>query len=115
MIEKVKELTGLSVNMSQVLMAKSIVEAYIGRLQEELSDKDTEWFIRCVAYQTKYMSENDVMSNGYKTVRQDDSTVSFNANYALSPLVIQTAKNFSFNTRISQISLVPFLDKSDSE
>lgn len=115
-IDEVKKLTGLSTNQSNLFLAQGIIEAFIGHTVDELeSAKDLAWFNRAIAYQVIYMTDNKVFTTGYETIRQDDSTVKFNSNYALSPLAISACKNLSFNISIKQIQFQPFIVRTETE
>ena len=110
MIEQVKQLTGLSTNKANVFLAQGIIESFVGKTVDEVTDdKDIEWLTRAIAYQTIYITDNKVFTTGEKTIRQDDSTVQFNQNYVISPLAAETCKNLSWNVSIRQIQFAPFV------
>ena len=108
--DDVKSATGTSVTESQLNQARAVVEAFIGKMEPELSGKDLEWFERMVAWQSAYMTENDIFTTANaESIRQDDSTVRFNKDYSISPLVITATRHLSWKVGIGQVRMSPWI------
>ena len=109
-IDDVKRLTGIATNEVKMNQAKAVVESFIGRLESEIEGKDLEWFIRMVCWQTVYMTENDVFTTAnVESIRQDDSTVKFNKNFSVSPLVITATRHLSWKVAVGQVQMNPWI------
>ena len=109
-IEDVKALTGIATNEVKMNQAKAVVETFIGRLEAEISGRDLEWFERMVAWQVAYMTENDVFTTAnVESIRQDESTVKFNKNFGISPLVITATRHLSWKVPIGQVQMSPWV------
>lgn len=109
-IEDVKRLTGVATNEVKMNQAKAVVETFIGRLESEIAGKDLEWFVRMVCWQVAYMTENDVFTTAnVESIRQDDSTVKFNKDFGISPLVITATRHLSWKVPIGQVQMSPWV------
>lgn len=111
-INDVKRLTGIATNEVKMNQAKAIVESFIGRLETEIEGTDLEWFIRMVSWQVAYMTENDVFTTAnVESIRQDDSTVKFNRDFGISPLVITSTRHLSWKVAIGQVQMSPWMSQ----
>lgn len=109
-IDDVKRLTGIATNEIKMNQAKAIVETFIGRLESEIAGNDLEWFTRMVSWQVSYMTENDVFTTAnVESIRQDDSTVKFNKDHSISPLVITATRHLSWKVAIGQVQMSPWI------
>ena len=99
-IERVLELTGYTVDSSELLQAQAIVELASGRPESAVSNEsDRGWLEYAVCWQAAYMHNSDVFEQAnVSKVTQDRSTVEFGDRvFALSPLVVEAVKRLSWN------------------
>lgn len=55
-IEQVNDLTGYEVTQETIIMAQSVIESYVGRVEAEVVDpNDRELLSKAAAYQSAYM------------------------------------------------------------
>jgi hypothetical protein len=101
---QVFNLTSANVNESLISRAQSIIEVYVGRLEEYVTnDDDLEYLKRAVAYQAAYMLNNeDIVFEqiAASTISQNDSVVTFKSGDQnspwIAPLAIMACKRLSF-------------------
>lgn len=111
-IDDVKRLTGIATNEVKMNQAKAVVETFIGRLEAEIAGRDLEWFERMVAWQVAYMTENDIFTTAnVESIRQDESTVRFNRNHSICPLVITATRHLSWKVAIGQVQMGPWVNQ----
>lgn len=101
--EQVKELTGYEVTQDSIVMAQSIIEAYIGRVEVDIYDPaDNVLLGRATAYQAAYMVKNkelvfeqmatvQVMQFGQMVTFGPGGTAPF-----IAPLAVLATKNLSW-------------------
>lgn len=107
--EQVLELTGYTVDLATITMAQSIIEAYIGRVEAEVTDgNDATLLSKAVAYQTAYMfnqkglvfeqiSAQQIMQYGMMmTFKADEPAAPF-----VAPLAILACKRLSWKRQRS--------------
>lgn len=90
-IEQVKELTDYDVDAKTITMAQSIIEAYVGRLEIEVTNaSDVVLLGRATAYQAAYMLGNSEavfeQMNAYQ-ISQFGQMVTFQASNVVAPWV----------------------------
>ena len=92
---EVKTITGKIVDAALVARAQYVVEAYIGKFEDEVTNtKDLEILKRAVAYQSAYMLNNEDIvfeQMAVSTVAQNDAATTFKAGDAASPFVAPMA------------------------
>lgn len=109
-IDDVRRLTGVVTDEVKMIQAMAVVESFIGRLDSEIEGNDLEWFERMVSWQVAYMTENDVFTTAnVESLRQDDSTVKFNKDFGISPLVITATRHLSWKVAIGQVQMSPWI------
>jgi hypothetical protein len=101
--EDVIEYTGYSVTGAVIQQAQAIVESYIGRLEDDISDpRDYEILKKATAYQAAYMKDNynkvfqqvamkQVTQNGGIITFKDGDEVPF-----VAPLTAMACKSLSW-------------------
>lgn len=102
--EDVKEMTDYEVSGIEVLRAQTVIEAYMGKLEGDVSNpRDRAILAKAVAYQAAYMKDNydtvfqqvalrQVTSNGgIMTFRAGDDTSPF-----IAPMAVIAMKNLSW-------------------
>ena len=126
-INDVKTITGKIVKADLVERAQYIVEAYVGKIESEVtSEKDIEILRRAVAYQSAYMLNNeDVVFEqmAVSTTMQNDASTTFKQGDKVSPFIapmvvivcntlsfiksrsITTGKIFQPNTTVSWVQI----------
>lgn len=94
-INEVKTITGKIATAALVQRAQYVIEAYIGKFEDEITDTvDLEILSRATAYQTAYMLNNeDVVFEqmSVSTVMQGDSSTTFKQNDSASPFIAPMA------------------------
>ena len=124
-INEVKTITGKIVKADLVERAQYVIEAYVGKLEDEVTNvKDLEILKRAVAYQTAYMLNNEDIvfeQMAVSTTLQNDASTTFKPGDTVSPFIapmsviicnklsfmksrsITTGKIFQPNTTVSWI------------
>lgn len=94
-INEVKTITGKIATAALVQRAQYVIEAYIGKFENEITDElDLEILSRATAYQTAYMLNNeDVVFEqmAVSTTSQNDSSTTFKQNDSTSPFIAPMA------------------------
>lgn len=103
-VEKTAEYTGTTVAQETIIMAQSIIESYIGRIEVEVTNaNDRALLDKAVAYQAAYMFGDEakvfeqmgamqIMQYGQMITFQNDGTSPW-----IAPLAVITCKNLSWN------------------
>jgi hypothetical protein len=102
----VLELTNRNLSQSLINRAQAIVEMYVGKFEDEITnEKDLELIKRAVSYQAAYMDENeDIVFEqiAASTISQNDASTTFKAGDQVSPwiapLTVMSCKKLSFNS-----------------
>lgn len=100
----VKNITGKIVNNQLVARAQYVIESYVGKLEDEVTNtRDIELLKRSVAYQCAYMenSEDIVYEQmAVSTTGQNDAYTTFRNNDTASPwiapMAVMTCSKLSF-------------------
>lgn len=91
----VKDITGKIASNQLVTRAQYVIESYIGKLEDEVTDtKDLELLKRAVAYQTAYMLNNEDLvyeQMSVSTTTQGDASTTFKATDSVSPWIAPMA------------------------
>jgi hypothetical protein len=91
----VKNITGKIVNNQLVERAQYIIEAYVGKFEDEVEDtNDLEVLKRAVAYQCAYMSNNEDLvyeQMSVSTTGQNDAYTTFKSGDKMSPFIAPLA------------------------
>lgn len=102
-IERVKELTNVTVSQEQIIMAQNIIEAYIGRDEVEVTvANDKALLDKAVAYQCAYMvgDEARVFEQAAATqIMQFGNMVTFPMDGVspwIAPLAVMACKKLSW-------------------
>lgn len=103
-VDETKTITGKNVDEGLVQRAQFVIEAYVGKMEEDVTDlKDLEILKRATAYQAAYMVNNEDMvfeqmmvstsgiNDSYTTFKQDDEYSPF-----ISPMARMVCKKLSF-------------------
>jgi ATP-dependent DNA ligase len=94
-ITEVKTITGKIVKADLVERAQYIIEAYVGRMENEVSvDTDIEILKRAVAYQAAYMLNNEDIvfeQMSVSTTGQNDAYTTFKPGDKISPFIAPMA------------------------
>lgn len=94
-VDDVKRITGYVVTNTGLAMAQTIVEVYIGRVEQEVDGmRDKSLLGRAVAYQAAYMRDNAEMifeQVAASQVGQNDSLTTFKAGDFTAPWVAPMA------------------------
>lgn len=103
-IEKTNEYTGKTVTQETIIMAQNIIEAYIGRIEVEVTDgTDRALLDKAVAYQAAYMFGDEakifeqmaamqIMQFGQMVTFANDGTSPW-----IAPLAVLTCKRLSWH------------------
>lgn len=91
----VKTITGKIVNNQLVTRAQYLIEAYIGKFEDEVLDtKDLEILKRAVSYQSAYMENNEDLVYEQMSVAstgQNDAYTTFRTTDKISPYIAPLA------------------------
>jgi hypothetical protein len=91
----VKSITGKIVNNQLVARAQYIIEAFVGKLEDEVTSlKDIEILKRAVAYKSAYMENNEDLvyeQMSVSTTGQNDAYTTFRNNDTNSPWIAPLA------------------------
>jgi hypothetical protein len=91
----VKTITGKIVNNQLVVRAQYLVEAYIGKFENEITNtKDLEILKRAVSYQSAYMENNEDLvyeQMAVSTTGQNDAYTTFKSGDKISPYIAPLA------------------------
>jgi hypothetical protein len=101
---EVKDITGKIVSNQLVSRAQYVIEAYIGKLEEDITlARDEELLKRAVAYQSAYMLNNEDLvyeQMNVSTVGQNDAYTTFKSGDKVSPwiapMAVMTCNKLSF-------------------
>jgi hypothetical protein len=92
---QVKTITGKIVTAALIERAQYVIEAYLGRFENEITDtKDLEILKRSVAYQSAYMLNNEDIvfeQMAVSTTMQNDASTTFKYGDDLSPFIAPMA------------------------
>jgi hypothetical protein len=92
---QVKTITGKVVNAGLVERAQYVIEAYVGKLEADVTDtRDTELLKRATAYQAAYMLNNEDIvfeQMAVSTTMQNDASTTFKAGDSVSPFIAPMA------------------------
>jgi hypothetical protein len=92
---QVKTITGKVVNAGLVERAQYVIEAYVGKLEADVTDtRDLELLKRATAYQTAYMLNNEDIvfeQMAVSTTMQNDASTTFKAGDTVSPFIAPMA------------------------
>jgi hypothetical protein len=92
---EVKTITGKIVSNQLVERAQYIIEAYIGKFENEVVDtKDLKILKRAVAYQCAYMENNEDLvyeQMAVSTTLQNDASTTFKSGDSVSPFIAPMA------------------------
>lgn len=102
--EKVTELTGYTVTGDQISQAQAIIESYVGRLEEDITNpSDIGLLERATSFQAAYMVNN--WGRTYEQVAvsqmvQNSNMITFKANDKtapwVAPLAVMACRNLSW-------------------
>lgn len=102
-IEKTNELTAREVSQETIIMAQSIIEAYVGRDEIEVTDpNDRALMQKAVSYQAAYMHEDDARvfeQMGAQQIMQFGQMITFAQDGAqpwIAPLAVIACKRLSW-------------------
>lgn len=91
----VKTITGKVVSAQQVQRAQYVIEAYLGKLEADITNtRDIELAKRAVAYQSAYMEGNEDLvfeQMAVSTTGQNDAYTTFKNGDSLSPFIAPLA------------------------
>jgi hypothetical protein len=120
-INDVKDITGKIVNAELVSRAQYAIEAYVGKIENDITkEKDIEIMRRAVAYQSAYMLNNEDIvfeqmavsttgqSDSYTTFKPGDTTSPF-----ISPMSVMMCSQLSF-IKVRSIKTGKILKNSSS-
>lgn len=103
-IEQTKEYTGKDVTQETIIMAQSIIEAYIGRIEVNVSDpNDRDLLGKAVAYQSAYMHGDEAKvfeQMGAMQIMQFGQMLTFDTKGAapfIAPLAVLTCRGLSWH------------------
>lgn len=112
-IEQIKELTAKEVTQETIIMAQGIIEAYIGRIEIDVSDPtDRALLGKAVAYQSAYMHDDEAKvfeQMGAQQIMQFGQMITFGQDGTqpwIAPLAVLTCKRLSWK-RIRSIYTGP--------
>lgn len=92
---QVKTITGKVVNASLVERAQYVIEAYVGKLEADITNtRDIELLKRATAYQTAYMLNNEDIvfeQMAVSTTGQNDAYTTFKPGDTISPFIAPMA------------------------
>lgn len=92
---QVKTITGKVVNAGLVERAQYVIEAYVGKLEADVTDtRDTELLKRATAYQAAYMLNNEDIvfeQMAVSTTMQNDASTTFKPGDSVSPFIAPMA------------------------
>lgn len=92
---EVKTITGKIVTNQLVERAQYIIEAYVGKFEDEVADtRDLEILKRAVAYQCAYMENNEDLvyeQMAVSTTLQNDASTTFKPGDLVSPFIAPLA------------------------
>lgn len=116
-VESTKELTGKDVSQETVIMAQSIVEAYIGKIEIEVTDPtDRALLDKATAYQAAYMHGDEAKvfeQMATIQVMQSGNMVTFDTNSDspwIAPLAVIVCRRLSWK-RIHSIRVGPLFPR----
>lgn len=102
-IEQTTELTGKDVTQETIIMAQGIIEAYVGRIEVEVTDPNDRALLgKAVAYQAAYMFGDEAKTfeqMGAMQIMQFGQMVTFNQDGTqpwIAPLAVLTCKRLSW-------------------
>lgn len=102
-VEEVKQLTGYDVDNAKITMAQSIIEAYVGKVEVEVSDaNDLALLGKATAYQVAYMGlQMPLVFEQMQTtsIMQFGQQISFSASSDapfLAPLAVISCRHLSW-------------------
>jgi hypothetical protein len=91
----VKTITGKIVNSQLVTRAQYLIEAYIGKFENEVTNtKDLEILKRAVSYQSAYMENNEDLvyeQMAVSTTGQNDAYTTFKSGDKIAPFIAPLA------------------------
>lgn len=91
----VKTITGKIVNSQLVTRAQYLIEAYIGKFENEVTNtKDLQILKRAVSYQSAYMENNEDLiyeQMSVSTTGQNDAYTTFKSGDKLAPFIAPLA------------------------
>jgi hypothetical protein len=92
---QVKTITGKVVNAGLVERAQYVIEAYVGKLEADITNtRDEELLKRATAYQAAYMLNNEDIvfeQMAVSTTMQNDASTTFKAGDSVSPFIAPMA------------------------
>lgn len=117
-VKEVKDLTGIDVDNSVILMAQTVVESFVGRNESEVSGADDYALMRnAVAFQAVYMKDNyDRVYQQVALVQSAQADGSMTLDKELSapfiaPLAALTLRNLSWR-RSRSVKTGPIFGRS---
>lgn len=94
-IEQVKELTGYDVEQEVITMAQNIIEAYVGKVEQQVQDPIDRMLLgKAVSYQSAYMRDNALMifeQVATTYIAQFGQTMTFRGNDTATPFIAPLA------------------------
>lgn len=92
---EVKTITGKTVNAGLIERAQYVIEAYVGKLEADVTDsRDEELLKRATAYQAAYMLNNEDIvfeQMAVSTTMQNEASTTFKPGDTVSPFIAPMA------------------------